>query len=288
MTTRMRGLVLAGGILLLASCAREAGPEDVALEYARSLYAGDAAKAYRLLSAQDRRGKDEATFLRERSRATGFALELAGRLASFIEATPVKRASEGAHVTVTLKLRLPDANAPPIATLVHQWDERRLNAFSRAAQWRILKELDRLYRTRALAALEGEETFELVREGSGWRVFLNWTGGVSVQFHATVNEGIPLQVTINPDEVLVNPGERVQVNVRVKNLHTRDVIARVGHRIEPKSRAEFLAMLQCPMFLPVTLAPGQTKEFLSEYLVLKDLPERARRLHVTYEFVMAQ
>ncbi len=163
MTTRMRGLVLAGGILLLASCAREAGPEDVALEYARTLYAGGAAGAYRLLSAQDRRVKDEATFLRERSRATGFALELAGRLASYIEATLVKTASEGAHVTVTLKLRLPDANAPAIATLAHQWDERRLGALSRPERWRILKDLDRLHRTRAPVTLEGEETFELNR-----------------------------------------------------------------------------------------------------------------------------
>lgn len=40
--------------------------------------------------------------------------------------------------------------------------------------------------------------------------------------------------------------------------------------------------------MEVSFPLGQTKEFLSEYLVLKDPPERARRFQVTYEFVKAQ
>ena len=278
-------LRLIGAILLLAGCARGAGPEDVALEYARSLYADDPAGAYRLLSAQDRQARDEATFLRERGQPSGFALELARKFASFIEATPAKKTSEGGHVTITLTLRLPDANAPAIAALVQGWDERRLNALSRVERRRTLKALGRLRRAGALPTLEGQEAFALVREGSGWRVFLNLAGGVRVRFQAAVDDAVPLQVTVHPDEVLVNPGERVQVSVRVRNPRTREIVARVGHRIEPASQAEFLAMLQCPMLLPVTVAPGQTEEFRSEYLVLKDVPAGAKRLQVTYEFV---
>lgn len=278
---------LIGAIFLLAGCARGAGPEDVALEYARSLYAGDAAGAYRLLSAQDRQAKDEATFLRERSHPTGFALELARKFASFIEATSMRRKSEGERVTVTLALGLPDANAPEIAGLVRGWDERRLNALSRVERRRTLKALGRLRRARALPTLEGQEAFELVREGPGWRIFLNLAGGVRVRFQAAVDDAVPLRVTVHPDEVLVNPGERVQVSVRVENPGTREIVARVGHRIEPASQAGFLAMLQCPLLLPVTVAAGQTDEFRSEYLVLKDVPAGAKRLQVTYEFARA-
>jgi hypothetical protein len=263
-----------GALALLAyGLSRDAGPEDIALEYARSLYADDAAGAYGLLSAQDRRVKDEATFLRERNHPTGFSLELARQFASFIEATPVKKTPDRGLVTVTLKLRLPDANAPQIAALVQGWDERRLNSLARAERRRIMKELNWLHRARALPTLEGEETFELVREGSGWRVFLNLAGGVRIRFEATVEEAIPLQVTVSPEEVLARPGERVQVSIHVK---------------KPKLQAEFLAMLQCPMLLPVSLAPGQVEEFRSEYLVLKEIPEGAKRFRVTYQFARAR
>lgn len=294
MKTRIKGLKsgcpwgLIAGVVLLTGCARGAGPEDVALDYARALYASDGARAYGLLSTEDRRVKDKETFLRERDQPTGFALEAARKLASFIEATLTKKTPRGEHVTIILKLRLPDANAREIAALVHEWDERRLNALSRAEKRGILQRINQLQRAARLPALEGEETFDLVRERSGWRVFLNLAGGVRVRFRAAVDDAIPLQVTITPEEILVSPGERVRVDVRVKNPHTRDIAARVGHRIEPKPQAEHLAMLQCPLLLPVRLAPGQTEEFRSEYLVLKDVPEGAKRFQVTYEFARAR
>lgn len=291
MKTRIKGLKrgcrwgLIAGILLLTGCARGAGPEDVALNYARALYASDGARAYGLLSREDRRVKDKETFLRERDQPTGFALEAARKLASFIEATVVNRTSRGKQVTITLRLWLPDASAPQIATVVHQWDERRLNALSETEREQVMEKLTELYAARQLPAVEGEESFELVREGSGWRVFLNWAGAIRVYFRAAVDEAVPLHVTVNPEEVLAMPGERVRVSIRVENVHTREIVARVGHRIEPKRYAEFLALLQCPLFLPVTLKPGQTEEFPSEYMILKDIDDRTKRFQVMYEFV---
>ena len=282
-------LPLAAGLGLLGyGLTREVGPEGIALEYGRALYAGDAAGMYRFLSTTDRKVKDEATFLQERGQPTGFALELVRRFASFIEASPVKKTSVGERVTVTLKLRLPDANAPEIATLVHGWDERRLDALSQAEQRQIMKTLDGLHQSRKLSPLEGEETFQLVREGSRWRVFLDWAGGVRVRFGATVDETIPLQVTVIPEEVLVNRGDRVMVTLRATNLSTRAIVTRVAHRIEPKTEAVSLALLQCPLLLPITLAPGQTEELRSEYMVLKDVHKETKRFQVTYEFASAR
>jgi len=43
------------------------------------------------LSSEDRRVKDQASFRRERREASGFALDVARQLASFIEATPIER-----------------------------------------------------------------------------------------------------------------------------------------------------------------------------------------------------
>jgi hypothetical protein len=283
MTARWLRLIL--GILLLSSCAREAGPEDIALEYSRALYAGDLAQMYRLISSEDRRVKDEQTFRQERDAPTGFALELARQLASFISATPVEKTIMGERAMVKLKLRLPKANAPEIAAHVHEWDEGRLNTLSQKEREDITQKFHQLHQAQKIPTLEGEETFELVREGSGWQVFLNWAGGVRVRFRAAMQGAIPLQVTVSPEEVLVTPGERVQVTVRVNNPSKGTVTARVGHRVEPKPMADSLALLQCPLSLPATLKPGQTEEFLSTYLLLKDLPEEAKQFDVTYVFL---
>jgi hypothetical protein len=58
--------------------------------------------------------------------------------------------------------------------------------------------------------------------------------------------------------------------------------------LEPETRGDSLALLQCALFLPVTLSAGESQEFVSEYLVLKDVPEDAKQFLVTYEFLPAE
>ena len=277
-------LTMLVGLLLLAGCTGSAGPEDVALEYGRAVYATDAEKIYRLISAEDRRVKEVAAFRRQQRELREFTKHVVGQLAMFITATPVKTTSAGNRATVTLNFKLPDANAPAIRTLMHDWDEDRVDALSKAEREQITARLTELHRTRALPMIEGEETLELVKDHIGWRVFLNWAGGVSVHFGAAALDGLPLQLTVSPEQILVTPGEHVRVTVRAKNLGSRDVTARVSHRLEPKAHAHYLALLQCPMFVPVTLKPGATEEFISEYLVLKDTPSNVKQLEGTYEF----
>jgi len=280
--------ILAAFVLWLfaSGCAREARPERIALEYSRAVYASDLAQAYRLISSQDRRVKNEEIYLR--GAPTGFALEVSRQLASFLKVTHVEQTINGDQARVKLQLKLPDANAPEIATLVREWDERLLNALLQSEREEITRKLDQLARAQKIPMIEGEENFSLVREGSGWRVFLNWAGGARVRFRTAMREAIPLQVTVSPEEVLLTPGERMQVVVRVKNVSSRDFVTRVGHRIEPKAQAGALALLQCPLFVPVTLKPGETEEFRSEYMMLRDSPDQAKEFEVTYEFFPAE
>ncbi len=280
-------LRLLAAVLLLA-CARQPSPEEVALEYGRALYANDRAAAYRLLSSDDRRLKDEEVFRAQAGEVTGFALEASRRLAAFMVATSVERTVAGARVTIKLKLKMPDANAPDVQTVVGEWDERRLNALPQAERMRIMEKLQGLGTVGRLPMVEGEETFELVKEAAGWRVSLNLAGGVRVQFHARASKSLALGLNVSPEEARVVPGDRVRVTVRATNLSGQPVRARVSHRVEPETRADSLALLQCPLFLPVTLSAGQSQEFVSEYLVLKDVPEDAKQFRVTYEFLPAE
>jgi hypothetical protein len=274
--------------LLLLACARQPSPEEVALEYGRALYANDPAAAYRLLSSDDRRLKDEEAFRAQAGQVTGFALEVARRLAAFMVATSVERTMTGERATLKLKLEMPDANAPDVRAVVGEWDERRLNALPPAERTRMLGRLEELRGAGRLPMVEGEETFQLVKEEAGWRVFLNLAGGVRVQFHATAPESLALRLTVSPEEARVVPGDRVQVTVRATNLSGQAARARVSHRVEPETWADSLVLLQCPLLLPVTLSAGQSQEFVSEYLLLKDVPKDAEQFRVTYEFLPAE
>lgn len=279
---KLAGLLVTG--LVFVACGRTTSPEDVALAYARAIYATDAGATWRLVSEADRRVKDEETFRRQQREVTGFTREVVGELARLMTATPVRTAVTGDRASVTLTFRLPDANAPAIRTLLLDWDLDRLAALADSERRRIKHTLARLHREGGLPMTEGDETVELVREGSSWKVFLNWAGGIAVRFTATVGPETPLEVTLVPASVVLSPGERIRVTVRARNIARHEVTARVGHRIEPHDQAASLALLLCPLIIPVTLQPGQTREFTSEYLLLANAAHDAKPFTVTYLF----
>ena len=281
---RVRG-VLVMAALLLSTCAKTANPTAVAIEYSRALYAGEPHAIYRLISDEDQRLRSEVDFVQQQEEREGFTGELLAQLASFIVATPVETRVTNRRATVRLKLVLPNANAPEIRALAHDWDEWTLNALPNDERRRIRDRLADLHRTHALPTLEGDETFSLVQDATGWRVFTNWSQGVQLHFHAAVPADIPFQVDVMPAQITVRPGEPVRVKVRVRNTGTHAVTMRVGHLIEPSAHSSFLALLQCPLFLPVTLNPGATEQFDSEYVLLKDLPGTVTELGVTYRFL---
>ena len=282
---RHAGLVAVCAVaMVVAGCARGRAPEDVALEYGRAIYAYDAAKIHGLVSIEDQQAKDEETVRAQLDAPRGFALELMRQLAPLVTAVPVETHITDHRASVKLRFTLPDANAAALRTLARDWDERRLDALAQPERARIRRDLDELNQRRALPVLQGEETFELVKEGGVWRLALGWAGGIPIRFGASVAESLSLEVTVSPPQIRVKPGESFRVTVRARNVSGHDVTSRVGHRIAPPPDANFLALLQCHLFLPATFNPGETKEFVSEYLLLKDVPERVKTLEVTYGF----
>jgi hypothetical protein len=268
----------------LAACGRGMTPEDVAREYGRAFYANDADALWTLISAADHRAKDQATFRRQQRDLRGFTRQAVRQLAGYITATPVNVVHAADRAKATLRFRLPDANAAGIRRLMLDWDEERLDALPTADRRRIAVSLEQLHRQGGLPTIEGDETIELVREAGTWRVFLNWAGGVRVRFTAAAEAGSPLEVTVTPSETVLAPGDRLRVTVRASNRAGREVTTRVGHQIEPAAESRHLALLLCPLFVPVTLGPGETREFSSEYLLLADVPKDVRMLAVTYVF----
>ena len=270
--------------LFSGACSRTEAPGDIALHYARALYAYDAARVYALVSARDRAAKDKASVAAQLQAPDGFALELLGELSRFVAATPIDTRVAGDQATVRLKLVLPNANDPLIKTVARDWDEARLHSLTAGERAEARGRVEDLGRRHQLPVIEGEETFELLKEAEGWRLVMHWAGAIPLRLAATAPAGVPLEVAVTPERVNAQPGEAFRVTVRAQNVSSHEVTSRVGHKITPEPDAKFLAMLQCPLFLPATFKPGESKEFVSEYLLLKDLPPGVKAFEVTYTF----
>ncbi len=277
-----------GLLVIVAACGREVPPETVAVEYARALYAHDLSRAYRLLSAQDRERKPEAVFVAEGDAPTGNALELARQLASFIEIVSTEKKITGDRAGVKLKLKLPDANAAEVAGFVRDWDVAALNAISAKELETIQKGLDEIHRSGRLPTLEGEEKFELVREGVGWRVVVNWAAGVRVHFRTRIPAVLPVRAVPEEQRVLVKPGEQFQMSLRLTNTSGQELSLRVAHDIEPKAAAPSVVFVQCPLLLPVQLPPGESREYSSTLMIAGDVPDRRDEVQVTFTFRSAR
>lgn len=113
----------------VAHQAASSEPVHVLTQYLKATYARDFPQAYRFISLQDQALKKRAVYVRERGPFSGFALEVARRLADSIQIRPVQeRLDEQGHTRIRVAYRLPDANA--VAPLILEWDEERLSSVS--------------------------------------------------------------------------------------------------------------------------------------------------------------
>lgn len=276
-------LLLGPAVLLLKGEHRApANQQKVLLQYLKALYARDFKQAYRFISSQDRELKTEEVYVREQGPFSGFTSEVAQMLARWIEARPIGERADGDRIHVRLDLTLPDANA--VSPWVLNWDEEKLNVMSRAEQKKILAALQQLKRNGNLKMIRGDEEFVLVKEGSSWKVFLDWAAGVRVTFDAIIPQGVSVSAQPVFQETVVHPGDLFSVDYRVANHSARDLVARIVHHVEPKTIADHLDIVECALVFPVRLPPHQEQTYTSRYLLRGDLPEGAKEIKIVYEF----
>jgi hypothetical protein len=269
-------------VLWIATTRNQSEPVEVLRKYLTVLYARDFRQAYKFISAADRRLKTRNDYVRERGPFDGFAHEVARKLSGFIEIRSVSQQLDGTKNRVRLALKLPDANA--LSDLLLDWEEDRLNSLTWLEQKKILSRLDALARADRLPTIDGEEEFVLVREGSQWKVFLDWAAGVQVKFDTVLPVSSALAAIPTVKETIVRSGDLFIIGFRVKNNGTGEIVTRIAHHVEPKELAEYLDLVECALLLPVRLQPGEEQTYNSTYVVRDDLPDDAKTLDVTYEF----
>jgi hypothetical protein len=257
-------------------------PVRILTRYLRAVYSRDFKQAYRFVSAEDKRLKDEKIYVRERGPFTGFALEAAKKLSELIEFTPAQINLYDDRARIVLAFKAPDMNS--IGALLLDWDEERLQALPLHEQKKLLAAIGNLQRNGDLEVIEGQEEFTLRREGHQWRLFFDWASGVKVKFGTLLPQSGLIEAKPTIKETVTQPNELFTIAYRVKNLTDKEVFARITHRVEPAALTEHLDVVECGLLLPVRILPGEEQTYSSTYVVRGDIPDGTKSVDVTYEF----
>ena len=283
---RLCATILLATVLTLAPLASPTRADDraeiitVLNRYVRALYARDFRAVYEQLSSADQRLKDVHSYSRERGEFRDFTLEVAQAVARSVEVNLIAQSVEAARATVKVKVNVPDASKLTASLL--DWDSERLERLSATERKTLLETIDRQRREKNIAMVEGEETFNLVKEPGGWKLFLDWAAGVKLIFQPAIPASAPVEITIEQKEVASRPGQIFRVAMKIKNTGKQTLSVRIGHLIEPQELRDYLDLVDCGFILPLRLPHGKEEEFVTTYLLRGTLPEQVRQLHVTY------
>ncbi|MDH3445367.1 MAG: cytochrome c oxidase assembly protein [Deltaproteobacteria bacterium] len=257
-------------------------PLSVVRGYLRATYARDFAAAYRYVSSEDRRAKDLNQYLRQRGPFNGFALKVARLLAAMVEIEAVPTPIAENRIQVTARYQAPDPEK--LSELLLGWNGYRLNSLSPAERQQIIEALEKKQRGGKVEMIRGEEQLLLINESDEWRVFLDWTAGVTISFRNILQERAVVDVNLSQSRVVTQPGEVFEITLKIKNRSQQPIVARIGHLVEPHGLADYIEFIQCGFLLPVKLQPGIEQEYSGTYLLRGTLPEGVRRLNLNYEF----
>jgi hypothetical protein len=259
-----------------------ADPVQIVRAYLRATYARDFVAAYRLISVEDRKVRNEDRYVRQRGPFNGFLLEAARKLGESVEVEVLEQKAAGHRLNLRVRYKIPDSKA--IAPILLNWDPYRLNVLNGSERAQLLTMLQRRQQERSLEMTSGEEIFELTKEGNEWRVFLNWAAGVTIPLRLETPASGALLAEISKPEVKLQPGDIFEVLLRVRNNTDQPIVARIGHLVEPRDAADYLDFVQCGFLLPVTIQAGKEEEYSGTYLLRGSVPEGVKELKLTYDF----
>lgn len=254
-------------------------PHAVVTAYLRAVHARDPRRAYALLSAADQQVRDEQSYVRSVGVLEGFALSLARKLASDLKVHVIKQRLNSDRAILEVAYEIPTGDE--LSARLFDWDSRKLNALPLTAQQQLADSLDDLKRGKMIT-LQGRETFQLVHEKGGWKIFLDWRSRARVFFRSPAATPGELTVQFARNDFLAEMNDPLQINFSLQNRRPYPIIARLSHAVEPRRFTDHVQMIACGSLAPVRLQSGERREFSSSY-VLGGIPAGSR-ISIVYDF----
>ena len=276
------GLAIVAYFLIQQTSIEADRPQATLDAYLRATYARNFAVAYDYLSSADRQVRTRENYVDSQGGYSGFTLEVAQQLASFMKVWLVDQKESGGRLVIKVGYRVP---APAeLNDLLLEWDQDRLNSLSTEKQKELLAELDARNKAGKILNIEGQETIDLIAGPEGWKIFLDWAAGTRVLLQSKVSNANKLEVRFAAAEVIAKSDELFLVNVKIKNPTAHSVTFTVRHLLVPPAIADNLQLVECGLLTPTTLDPQQEKEFAMAYLLEATAGKTHRDIKLTYEF----
>ena len=257
---------------------------DVVKAYLRATRARDFETAYRYIASPDRAARDKNTHVRAEGSLSGFALDLARRLAAEMDVWVIDQKVGSTRAHIEAGYRAPTGEE--ISSYLADWNTDKLNALSPTEQTALIQALEKLQKSGKMIAIEGRETFALILEQTGWKVFLNWRSQQRVLVKAVQRRAAEVAVTFLRNDFLVKQEEPFQVDFKVTNRTHRAVVVKVDHLFQPRQAEKNIDMIACGSLVPFSLRPQETQEISSAYL-LRGNVRRNQPLEIIYDFKLA-
>ena len=255
-------------------------PIDAVKAYLKASYARDYKNAYQYISFQDQLIWNEKSYASQSGSFTGFALELAQALADSMEIWVIDGKQDPRRARYKVGYRVPTADE--LSSLVFDWDPDKLNALSRPQQQQLLETLGKMKKDGKMIMIEGQETFDLVSDKNGWKLFLDWASGIKITLKAYSAASNDIEARFLQNELIVKKDEPFQINLKITNRSKQPIIARIVHHVEPREMEKRIDMIACGALRPLALQPGDIQEVSSAYLIRDGLAPGGK-IGITYE-----
>ena len=257
-------------------------PEEIALAYARAVYARDYTIAWEFISAADKQYKTNEQYLAENASFAGLEQALAYTLAGWIEFTEPSVQINSDRATVTAHVRAPNGNEPEVSEILQA--AGREGELTRTERKELFDRLQALYEAGQIEILEGNQIFVLAHESGRWRIVTDWAGAVVVKLTAEVSPDLPWDFYPLQAEVRALPGETLTATYRATNRSDWTVTGKAKHFVLPEEYETYFTSIQCFCFIQETLDPGESQDLTLIFRIDDNVPAEVRQLENKYVF----
>lgn len=165
----MRSSVLLVLMLILASCNFWGpGPKDILTKYLNNYHKGNYSETYALLSAKDKNFKNQKEYEAEFSE-NPFSKLFAGKISFKVKEIKVN----GNNAEAIVEITAPDLSKAMADLMGIAFSSAFVGKKDEKAMEKMIAEK---FKDKSLPMTTTTETYELVKDKKGWRVFLNWEG----------------------------------------------------------------------------------------------------------------
>ncbi len=259
-------------------------PAAIVSSFLKATQARDLATAYSYISSADRIVQDKSTYIQSDVSLNGFALELARRLTAGMDVWIIEQKIGPTKAHFEVGYRVPTADE--LSPRLFDWNPDKLNRLSSAEQSALIEAVENLKKSPNKIMLEGRDTFDLVLQADGWKIYFDWNSRARVNFSTPDSGSRELAVKFLRNNFLVKAEEPFQVDFRISNRTDREITTRLNHQFAPQRLANNIDMIACGLLAPLRLGPHETRDLSSSYLLRGKLPAQTR-LVIIYDFSSA-